>query len=168
MILNLDSISGIVVSALKRGGQSYWEKPPSVCAVQPAMHNFQQGPKTKERDSILVFQAFFTFTFPLTAGGCWGTTDDFATSFLHFSLFSTALWDWQNPGLSIPWCCLPTCLSVCLVFFPLSLCLARWFWSDLMNGRHDHTTAVCSSLRWSGDLRVVQLPAGSWYGLPCC
>ena len=26
----------------------------------------------------------------------WGTTDDFATSFLHFSLFSTALWDLPN------------------------------------------------------------------------
>ena len=30
---------------------------------------------------------------------------------------------------------------------PLSLCLARWFWPDLMNGKHDHTTAVCLSLR---------------------
>ena len=29
--------------------------------------------------------------------GLWGTTDDFATSFLHFSLFSTALWDLVNP-----------------------------------------------------------------------
>ena len=28
--------------------------------------------------------------------GCWGTTDDFATSFLHFSQFSTALWDLTN------------------------------------------------------------------------
>ena len=27
---------------------------------------------------------------------------------------------------------------------PLSLCLARWFWPDLMNERHDHTTAVAS------------------------
>ena len=34
---------------------------------------------------------------------------------------------WWTPGLSIPWCCLPTTSSVCLVFFPLSLCLARWF-----------------------------------------
>ena len=25
--------------------------------------------------------------------GRWGTTDDFGTSFLHFSLFSTAFWD---------------------------------------------------------------------------
>ena len=51
----------------------------------------------------------------------------------------------RTPGLSIPWCCLPSSSSVCLVFFPLSLCLARWFWPDLMNGRHDHTTAVCVS-----------------------
>ena len=73
----------------------------------------------------------------------------------------------QTLGLSIPspWCCLPTSSSVCLVFFPLSLCLARWFLPDLMNGKHYHTTAVCVSLRSSG-LRVVQLPAGFWHGLP--
>ena len=46
---------------------------------------------------------------------------------------------WRTQHLSIPWCCLPTSSSVCFVFFPLSLCLARWFWPDLMNGRHDHT-----------------------------
>ena len=73
---------------------------------------------------------------------------------------------WLNPGLSSPRCCLPTSSSVCLVFFPFSLCLAKWFWPDLMNGKHDHTTAVCVSLRSSGGLRVVQLPAGSWHGLP--
>ena len=32
----------------------------------------------------------------LNLEGCWGTTDDFATSFLHFSLFSTALWHLAN------------------------------------------------------------------------
>ena len=73
---------------------------------------------------------------------------------------------WRTPGLSIPWCCLPTTSSIFLVFFPLSLCLARLFWPDLMNGRHDHATAVCISLRWSGGLPVVRLPAGSWHGLP--
>ena len=72
----------------------------------------------------------------------------------------------QTPGLSIPWCCLPTSASVCLVFFPLSLCLARRFWPDSMNGRHDHTTVVCVSLWWLGGLRVVWLSAGSWHGLP--
>ena len=33
----------------------------------------------------------------LNRKGRWGTTDDFAKSFLHFSLFSTALWDLPNP-----------------------------------------------------------------------
>ena len=32
----------------------------------------------------------------LNREGHWDTTDDFATSFLHFSLFSTALWDLPN------------------------------------------------------------------------
>ena len=51
---------------------------------------------------------------------------------------------WRTPGLSIPWCCLPTSSSVGLVFFPLSLCPARWFWSDLMNGKHDCTLQFAS------------------------
>ena len=43
---------------------------------------------------------------------------------------------WRIPGLSIPWCCLPNSSSVCLVFFPLSLCLARclhqtWWTGDV-------------------------------------
>ena len=32
----------------------------------------------------------------LICEGRWGITDDFATSFLHFSLLSTALWDLAN------------------------------------------------------------------------
>ena len=73
---------------------------------------------------------------------------------------------WRTQGMSIPWCCLLTSFSVGLVFFPLPLCLARWFWTDLMNRRHVHTTSVCVFLRSSGVLRVVQLPDGSWHGLP--
>ena len=73
---------------------------------------------------------------------------------------------WRTPSLSSPWCCLPTSSSVCLIFFPVSLCLARWFWPDLINGKYVHTTTVCVSLRWSGGLRVVRWPAGSWRGLP--
>ena len=80
--------------------------------------------------------------------GRWGTTDDFTTSSLHFYFCSPLpSGTWQTSGLSIPWCCLPTSSSVCLVFFHLSLCLAKWFWPDLMNGRHVHTTSVCVSLR---------------------
>ena len=98
--------------------------------------------------------------------GRWGTTDDFTTSFLQFSLFSTALLDMTN-SRPVHFLVLSSSLFlVCLVFFPLPRCLARWFWQDLMNGRHVHTTAVCVSLRWSKRLRVVRMPAGSRYGLP--
>ena len=55
----------------------------------------------------------------LNRQGRWGTTDDFITSPLYLSLFSTAL---RTPGLSIPWYCLPNSSSVCPVFFSLSLC----------------------------------------------
>ena len=92
----------------------------------------------------------------LNREGRWGTTDDFATTFLHFSLFSTALWDLANskPVHSLM---LSSHLFLCLpCLLPPSLCLARWFWPDLMNGRHDHTTAVCVSLRWS-DLQGCHL-----------
>ena len=105
----------------------------------------------------------------LNREGRWGTTDDFITSFLHFLLFSTALWDLANsrPVHSLMLSShLFLNLPICLVFFPLSLCLARWFWPDLKNGKHVQTTAVCISLQWSGGLHVVQLPAGSWHGLP--
>ena len=53
-------------------------------------------------------------------------------------------------------------LLVCLVFFPLSLCLPRWFLPDLMNGRHVHTTAVSVSLLWAG-LSVME-----WSRIPAC
>ena len=96
----------------------------------------------------------------LNREGRLGTTDDFATSFLHFFLFSTSLWDLPNsrPVHSLV---LSSHLFLCLpCLLPLSLCLARSFWPNMKSGRYDHTTAVCVSLRWSGGLRVVQLPAG--------
>ena len=51
----------------------------------------------------------------LNREGRWGTTDDFATSFLHFSLFSTALWDLANsrPDYSLM---LSSHLIFCLLF----------------------------------------------------
>ena len=61
----------------------------------------------------------------LNCEGRWGTTDDFTISFLHFLCSLLPSGTWQTPGLSIPWHCLPTSFSVFLVFFPLSLCLAR-------------------------------------------
>ena len=102
----------------------------------------------------------------LNREGCWGTTDYFTPSFLHFSLFSTARWDLANSRLVHSLMLSSHSSFVCLVFFSLSLCLARWFRPDLMNGRHHHTTAVCVSLQWPGSLRVVRLAAGSWHGRP--
>ena len=60
----------------------------------------------------------------------WGTTDDFATSFLHFSLFSNALWDLPNsrPDHSLMlssrlFLCLPCLLP--LFAMPCKMVLAR-------------------------------------------
>ena len=105
-----------------------------------------------------------TSSHPSTAGvvGAPQKTSQPVSSIFFFFCSPLPSGTWRTPGLSISWCFLPTCFSVCLVFFPLSLRLARWFWPDLMNGRHDHTTAVYFSLRWSGGLRMVRLPAGSW------
>ena len=63
-------------------------------------------------------------------------------------------WTWQTPGLSIPECCLPTSSFVCLVFFPLSLCLCK-----MVLARPDEQETCpyhCS----------LSLFTGSWDGLP--
>ena len=97
----------------------------------------------------------------LNRESCWGTTDDFTTSFLHLSLFSTALWDLAN-SMPVHSLMLSSHLFICL------LCLLPPFTVPCMmvlvrpdERGHDHTTAVSVSLRSSGGLRVVQLPAGS-------
>ena len=96
---------------------------------------------------LVAWVIIINITYPFTARivGATHYTDDFTPSFLHFPLFSTALWvlPYTRPVHSLM---LSSHLFLCLVFFPLSLCLARWFWPGLMNERHDHTTAVCISL----------------------
>ena len=96
--------------------------------------------------------------YPLTARVVGGTTDDF-TSFFHFPCSPLPSGTLRTSGLSIPWCSVPTSSSVCLVFFPLSLYLARWFRPDLMNGRHDHTN--CS-------LHLITMVRRSSSGLIAC
>ena len=83
-----------------------------------------------------------------------------ASQFPPFSVFSTALWD-----LALQACPFP---DVVLSPLPLSALSSSPFHCTLQDGvgRHIHTTAVCASLRWSGGLRVVRLPAGPWHGLP--
>ena len=99
----------------------------------------------------------------LNRKGRWGTTDDLEPVFSIFPCSPLPSGTWQTPGLSIPWCCQPPLLLSALSSSPF----ARWFYTDaLMNGRHVHTTSVYVSLWSSGGLHVVQLPAGSWHGLP--
>ena len=43
-----------------------------------------------------IWHTFHHHHLSLNGEGRWGTTDDFTTSFLHFFLFSTALWDLAN------------------------------------------------------------------------
>ena len=49
---------------------------------------------------LLLFELYVFFSHhhhqSLNREGRWDTTDDFATSFVHFSLFSTALWDFPS------------------------------------------------------------------------
>ena len=77
--------------------------------------------QTPKKD-ILVVQgsSSSSSSIPLIREGRWGTTDNFATSFLHCPLFSTAFWHLPNSRpvhflmLSSP------SSSVCLVFFSSS------------------------------------------------
>ena len=88
---------------------------------------------------------FISSHLSLNRKGRWGTADDFTTNFLHFSLFSTDLLAilglGQLQACPFPDVVFPPLFLCALSFFPLSLCLVIWSWPDLMNGRHDHTTA---------------------------
>ena len=50
-----------------------------------------------DEDVFVVADYLISFHLSLNREGRWDTTDDFVTSFLHFSLFFTALWDFANP-----------------------------------------------------------------------
>ena len=130
--------------------------------ILPKLASKEKATTTRRVYTAISFIIIIIIIYPLTARVIWAPQ---MISQPFFSIFPCSLLpsgSCQTPGLSIP-----TSSSVCFVFFPLSLCLARRFWPDLMNRRHDHTT-VCIFLQWSGGLSVVQLPAGSWNGLPCC
>ena len=86
----------------------------------------------------------FTYHLFFNRGGRWSTTDDFTTSFLHFSLFSTVLWDLASSkpvrSLMLPL----ISFSVCLVFFPLSLCLTNsdFVWCKILSGHRLHKMQI--------------------------
>ena len=97
-------------------------------------------------EELLPWRLHLLLHLSLNREGRWGTTHDFTTNFLHFSLFSTALWDLANSR--------PVHFFN-IVFPPLFLSstpflyFTKWFLPDLMNGRHVHSTSVCVILRWS-------------------
>ena len=72
----------------------------------------------------------------LNREGRWGTTDDFATSLLHFSLFSSALWDLGE---------LQACTFPDVVFPPLllsALSVLRPFSFQFRSEKRQQHTAV--------------------------
>ena len=106
------------------------------------LHKQEAGPSIFRQCRLYSFAKssnntlFFGFLFhhhhhhqSLNREGRWGTTDDFATSFLHFSLFSTALWNLQNswPVHSLMSSHLFLCLPCLLPPFtvPCEMVLAR-------------------------------------------
>ena len=97
----------------------------------------------------------------------WGSTDDFTTSFLHFSLLSIALWVLANsrPVHSLM-------LSFHHFFFCLPCLLSPFtLLCKIVLARRDEqeTCPYHFSLHlfmMSVGLCVVRLPAGSWHRLP--
>ena len=74
-------------------------------------------------------KAFLLYHLSLNHEGCWGTTDDFITNFLHFSVFSTALWDFVNStpvhSLMLSSTSSSVCLSSSPFIVPCKMVLAR-------------------------------------------
>ena len=71
--------------------------------------------------SITIYEdTIIFFTFPINRKDRWGTIDDFLTSSLHDSLFSTALWESAN---SIP---VHSLMLSSHLFFCLPLRLLLW------------------------------------------
>ena len=89
----------------------------------------------------------FTFTYPLNA---WVAGAPQMPSRSVLSIFPSSplpSGTWRTPGLPIPRCCLPASFSVCLVCFPFSLCLARWFRPDLINLTARQPLRIISGLK---------------------
>ena len=97
----------------------------------------------KQKDAISqgvigigILKRFFTFVYPLTARvvGAPQMTSQPASPIcfpaLHCPLGLSELQTCPFTDIVFP-----PLFSVCHVFFPLSLCVAVWFWPDLMNGR---------------------------------
>ena len=110
------------------------------------MYQSNLPPQKKKKKKI----SALTFTCPLimrVVGAPQMTSQPVSSSFLYSSLPSGT---WPTPGLFTHWCCLSPLPLSALSSSPFLPCLARWFWPDLMNGLHVHTTPVCIYVPWSG------------------
>ena len=65
-----------------------------ICTRSPfkTLKSFFSNPNSNPVLSYILISSHLS----LNHNGRWGTSDDFATSFLYFSLFATALWDLAN------------------------------------------------------------------------
>ena len=125
------------------------------------LHHIQTKSRNKAVNSESDLQSIFLSSYlSLNLEGHWGTTDDFATSFLHFSLFSTALWDLENsrPVHSLMlashlFLCLPCLLPPFLV--PLQDGLTKaYFRSQLMKYAFaEHMTPHSGCLKTMKEVR---------------
>ena len=79
---------------------------------------------------------------------------------LHRPLGPAELQAWPFPDVVFPSLSL-SALSSSLFTVPCKMVLARPEEQEIV-----HTTSVCISLRWSGGLCVVRMPAESWHRLP--
>ena len=92
----------------------------------------------------------------LNREGHWGPTDDFATSFLHVSLFSNALWDLPNSRpvhpLMLPshlFLCLPCLLPPFAV--PCKMVLARPDERPVRRKNHIRAKQIDQKQLWKSD-----------------
>ena len=97
------------------------------CTREPNLHQQHAGTMLYQLSYIIII----IIINPLTARVVGAPQMTLQPFFSIFPCSTLPSGTWWTPGLSIPWCCLPTPSSVCVAFFPLSLCLARWFWPDL-------------------------------------
>ena len=120
-----------------------------LCSWLVKAHLQMSAPHNLQQCFIYFFQSDFFFfqskvviiiiiIYPLTArvAGAPQMIPQSVSSIFLCSLMPSGTW--RTPGLSIPWCCLPTSSSVCLVFLPLSLCLQDGF----------------GQIWWTGDMSI--------------
>ena len=107
---------------------------------------------------------FHFFTCPFSRG-YWGTTDDFSTSFLHFSLFSTALWDLVN-SRPVHFLMLSSKLFFCLAC-PLPPFTVPFTCKMVLARRNEWETCPCYSVSFSPPALFERLCA-TWTVIKTC